>query len=88
MSGWEDLALCAQTDPEAFYPEKGQSPKPALRVCRRCPVTAECLTDTLAYEVRQGGDPHGVAGGKTAKERKLLLRSMRADRAVEVGEAA
>ena len=21
--GWQDRALCAQTDPEAFFPEKG-----------------------------------------------------------------
>ncbi len=23
--GWQDRALCAQTDPEAFFPEKGGS---------------------------------------------------------------
>ena len=24
-AGWQDQALCAQTDPEAFFPEKGGS---------------------------------------------------------------
>ena len=25
LMGWQDRALCAQTDPEAFFPEKGGS---------------------------------------------------------------
>ncbi|MTA51890.1 MAG: WhiB family transcriptional regulator, partial [Actinobacteria bacterium] len=24
-AGWQEKALCAQTDPEAFFPEKGGS---------------------------------------------------------------
>ena len=32
--GWQDQALCAQTDPEAFFPEKGGSTREAKRVCR------------------------------------------------------
>ena len=27
--GWQDRALCAQTDPEAFFPEKGGSTREA-----------------------------------------------------------
>ena len=27
---WHDKALCAQTDPEAFFPEKGGSTREAL----------------------------------------------------------
>src|SRR5580692_2229394 len=30
--GWQDRALCAQTDPEAFFPEKGGSTRLASRV--------------------------------------------------------
>ena len=30
--GWQELALCAQTDPEAFFPEKGGSTREAKRV--------------------------------------------------------
>ena len=40
---WQDRALCAQTDPEAFFPEKGGSTREAKRVCRSCEVRAECL---------------------------------------------
>src|SRR5262245_6116269 len=35
---WQDRALCAQTDPEAFFPEKGGSTREAKRVCRSCEV--------------------------------------------------
>ena len=30
---WQERALCAQTDPEAFFPEKGGSTREAKRVC-------------------------------------------------------
>ena len=39
--GWQDRALCAQTDPEAFFPEKGGSTREAKRVCRSCEVRAD-----------------------------------------------
>lgn len=40
---WQTDALCAQTDPEAFFPEKGGSTRDAKRVCESCPVREECL---------------------------------------------
>ena len=40
---WQERALCAQTDPEAFFPEKGGSTREAKRVCLSCEVRAECL---------------------------------------------
>ena len=36
--GWADRALCAQTDPEAFFPEKGGSTREAKKVCTGCEV--------------------------------------------------
>ncbi len=39
---WRDSALCAQTDPEAYYPEIGGSARAAKRTCLACPVTTEC----------------------------------------------
>lgn len=30
---WQERALCAQTDPESFFPEKGGSTREAKRVC-------------------------------------------------------
>ena len=35
---WQERALCAQTDPEAFFPEKGGSTREAKKICQRCPV--------------------------------------------------
>jgi WhiB family transcriptional regulator, redox-sensing transcriptional regulator len=43
---WQERALCAQTDPEAFFPEKGGSTREAKRVCLSCEVRAECLEST------------------------------------------
>ena len=40
---WQERALCAQTDPEAFFPEKGGSTREAKRVCTSCDVRSECL---------------------------------------------
>lgn len=37
-----DSASCAQADPEAFFPEVGQSTGSARRVCAGCPVIREC----------------------------------------------
>ena len=36
--GWQTDALCAQTDPEAFFPEKGGSTRDAKKVCGACNV--------------------------------------------------
>ena len=40
---WQHRALCSQTDPEAFFPEKGGSTKDAKRVCAQCEVREQCL---------------------------------------------
>lgn len=72
---WMDAALCTQTDPEIFMPPVGGSPRPAKRICARCPVTDECLQYALDRR-----EPNGVWGGKTAEERRALNR--RADRQV------
>jgi WhiB family redox-sensing transcriptional regulator len=69
MNGWRDLALCAQTDPEAFFPDKGESPKPAKRVCARCEVRAECLQHALDC-----GERFGIWGGLSERERRSLTR--------------
>jgi WhiB family redox-sensing transcriptional regulator len=67
--GWQESALCAQTDPEAFYPEKGGSTRAAKRVCSRCEVQAECLEYALARDER-----FGIWGGMSARERRVIKR--------------
>lgn len=66
---WRDSALCAQTGPEAFFPEKGESPRLAKRVCAACPVRAECLEYAL-----EANERFGVWGMKTPRERLRILR--------------
>lgn len=67
---WQELGTCAQTDPDAFYPEKGGSVREAKAVCNRCPVTAECLD----YAIRRD-ERYGVWGGTTERERRAIKRS-------------
>ena len=65
--GWQDRALCAQTDPEAFFPEKGGSTREAKRVCRSCEVRAECLEYALESDER-----FGIWGGLSERERRRI----------------
>jgi len=64
---WHDLARCAETDPEMFFPDKGESVRPAKRVCAGCEVRAECLQDAL-----DRGERFGVWGGLSERERRVL----------------
>lgn len=66
---WYGKALCPQTDPEAFYPEKGGSTKEAKRICLLCPVTDECLQWALDTDER-----FGVWGGLSERERRRIKR--------------
>jgi WhiB family redox-sensing transcriptional regulator len=69
--GWQDRALCAQTDPEAFFPEKGGSTREAKRVCRGCDVRAECLEYALENDER-----FGIWGGLSERERRRIKRQV------------
>ena len=67
LLGWQQQALCAQTDPEAFFPEKGGSTREAKRVCTGCTVRAECLEFALANDER-----FGIWGGLSERERRRV----------------
>jgi WhiB family transcriptional regulator, redox-sensing transcriptional regulator len=67
---WQERALCAQTDPEAFFPEKGGSTREAKRICSGCEVRAECLDYALAHDER-----FGIWGGLSERERRRLRRA-------------
>ena len=64
---WMWDALCAQTDPEAFYPDEHGSVGPAKAVCAVCPVLAECRAYALETDQR-----FGVWGGLSARERQQI----------------
>ena len=68
-TSWQERALCAQTDPEAFFPEKGGSTREAKKVCVSCEVRAECLEYALENDER-----FGIWGGMSERERRKLKR--------------
>jgi WhiB family redox-sensing transcriptional regulator len=67
--GWQESALCAETDPEAFFPEKGGSTREAKKICTGCEVRSECLEYALANDER-----FGIWGGLSERERRRLRR--------------
>ncbi|AZC13480.1 MULTISPECIES: WhiB family transcriptional regulator [Microbacterium] len=67
--GWQTDALCSQTDPEAFFPEKGGSTRDAKRICSSCDVRTECLEYAL-----QNDERFGIWGGLSERERRKLKR--------------
>ncbi|MCP2637502.1 WhiB family transcriptional regulator [Microbacterium sp. HD4P20] len=66
---WQTDALCAQTDPEAFFPEKGGSTRDAKRICTSCDVRDQCLEYAL-----QNDERFGIWGGLSERERRKLKR--------------
>ena len=67
--GWQTDALCAQTDPEAFFPEKGGSTRDAKKICTTCDVRDQCLEYAL-----QNDERFGIWGGLSERERRKLKR--------------
>jgi WhiB family redox-sensing transcriptional regulator len=67
--GWQVDALCSQTDPEAFFPEKGGSTRDAKRICAQCTVRTECLDFALENDER-----FGIWGGLSERERRGFRR--------------
>ena len=72
MSDWREDAACLDQDPELFFPisEVGlgaEQVKRAKAVCATCPVQQRCLDHAL-----QQGLNHGVFGGATPQERRLI----------------
>src|SRR2546423_8258165 len=62
---WQERSLCSQTDPEAFFPEKGGSTREAKRVCSRGEGEAEGLGDALGHDER-----FGILGGLSELARR------------------
>lgn len=71
---WMRFGLCMETDPDAFYPEKGESTRRAKSMCVMCPVRIECRDYAVARNER-----FGVWGGLSEQERRPLVRERRAE---------
>lgn len=64
---WRDQAACRDADPDLWFPEPGQSTRPAKDICWTCPVREACLNDALDV-----GEAFGIRGGYSAKERRNM----------------
>ena len=69
--GWRRRGVCNGMDPATFYPESGESPKDAQRVCSTCPLKKTCLLESLRTQ-----EHYGVWGGLTERERRKLQRAL------------
>jgi WhiB family redox-sensing transcriptional regulator len=79
---WQDSALCAQSDPDAWYPELGGDLTAPKAICQRCPVRVACLDMALAND-----EQFGIWGGMAFNERRAE-RARRAARPVAAPAAA
>ncbi len=69
---WMDEAACRGRSPELFYANDEVLLRAAVQVCSSCPVRRQCLEYALSYGIEDG-----VWGGRTERERRRMLRSMR-----------
>lgn len=87
---WKQRGLCAQLSPYDsdamfFGVENREAPgrliaaaNQARRMCRRCPIEAECLTDALLHDER-----YGVWGGTSGRQREKLRTRLAAGASVD-----
>ena len=71
---WRHRAICRDEDPELFFPIGTTGPavrqiQDAKGVCRRCPVTSQCLQWALST-----GQDSGIWGGLSEDERRAMKR--------------
>lgn len=71
---WQEDAACPSTDPHIFFPETAEETAAAKRVCFSCEVQDQCLLYAL-----ENNEQHGIWGGKTANQRRAIMRNARAE---------
>lgn len=72
---WMKDAACTTSSPDLWFPEVGNSIeiRNVKAICKACPVKDVCLEYALDNRVE-----HGIWGGLSAYERKVLLRGLKA----------
>lgn len=67
--------ICAQVDPEIFFPEPAAprmaEPRIVKQLCMTCPFRVECLNYALHHTVA------GIWGGTSANERETIQKRLR-----------
>lgn len=67
---WRRLGRCRTAPPELFFPTRGDDTEPAKKICRGCPVVADCRDYALGIAWLKG-----VWGGLSERERRDLRSS-------------
>jgi WhiB family redox-sensing transcriptional regulator len=74
VDNWRASASCAGLDVDIFFPLKGAQVHPMVRkMCRECPVKAECLNFVLTY-------PDALQGywaGTNERRRRALRKKLK-----------
>lgn len=68
VHSWTEQALCAQIDPELFFPQLGDNTSAAKQICRSCPVAEPCLEWALSLP----NDEYGIYAGTTVAQRRRI----------------
>lgn len=68
---WVLSASCAQSDPELWFPDKGQNNREAKDICGACDVRKECLE----WAVNAPVNLLGIWGGFSETERARIRRN-------------
>jgi WhiB family redox-sensing transcriptional regulator len=67
---WHADAVCAQVDPDTWFPEKGGSTRDPKAICAGCPVRQQCLDYALEHDER-----FGIWGGVSERQRRQLKKA-------------
>lgn len=69
---WLQHAACKGLSTDIFFPGRADPDAQAKKICRTCPVRAECLTYAMTH-----GEMFGIWGGLAERERRKLRRQYR-----------
>lgn len=67
---WMHQAACADTDPDMWFPHRGEQIKPLIAICATCPVRQDCLEYAIEH-----GEHHGIWGGTSERERRRIRQA-------------
>ena len=67
---WKDEALCAETDPDLFFPKLKDDYAAPRKVCNKCTVRDECFRSIMKSEGKKKlASRHGMVAGLTPAQR-------------------
>jgi WhiB family redox-sensing transcriptional regulator len=66
---WRTDAACKGEPTEVWFATQGHGVKVAKRICGTCPVRNDCLRWAVDQHIN-----HGIYGGRTPRERRMLRR--------------